>query len=543
MEDVTLYYGDNVAPEVESISPSNGEIFSHPITQNLIIRFSEAMKKSSISVNKLDTSCTGSVQISNDGFATCVKFEADPTYSMFKESFYFLLPNLITDQTYSVKVTTDAMDAWGNRLEKDYTLENGFKTPSVFQITIDVTTDTSLTSSISVAFSTPLDDSTITANTSDTACSGSIQVSKNDFVTCVQMETDPSADAEKKAVTLIPASNLEMLTTYSVKVTSDIRSSEGYSINDQTHDFTTSIAGKTWTQATLSPEWSARKKFSAIVYKNKIWIIGGYNGTYLNDVWYSADGLNWTQADNSADWEARAGHTSVVYDDKMWVMGGNTSTVYKDDVWYSSDGINWSSASLNADWDARSGHAALVYDGKMWILGGTCSYYCGEYLNDAWSSSDGATWDQIATSAGWSARGFHASYVLNDAMWVAGGKTGLDVYSNDIWYSTDGINWTEYGLLSLPWGYSADLSLYGTAAVVTGNYVISMGGYIPSDNSVNNYVSYGSMELQFSGVSSTPPWESRAWHQSVAFNNRLWIMGGQGAGMENYLNDVWFSDY
>ncbi|MFA7162277.1 MAG: hypothetical protein WC083_06880, partial [Candidatus Methanomethylophilaceae archaeon] len=49
---------------------------------------------------------------------------------------------------------------------------------------------------------------------------------------------------------------------------------------------------------------------------------------------------------------------------------------------------------------ARSDHQALVYDGKMWVLGGSSR-------NDVWCSTDGESWTQVTSSAGWSARDRH----------------------------------------------------------------------------------------------------------------------------------------
>ena len=87
-----------------------------------------------------------------------------------------------------------------------------------------------------------------------------------------------------------------------------------------------------------------------------------------NDVWYSIDGNNWVQATDDAVWSARDTHTSLVYDNKMWVLGGYDGSNDKNDVWYSSNGINWMQATASAAWH-RSSHTSLVYDNKMWVLG------------------------------------------------------------------------------------------------------------------------------------------------------------------------------
>jgi hypothetical protein len=63
-----------------------------------------------------------------------------------------------------------------------------------------------------------------------------------------------------------------------------------------------------------------------------MWVIGGYDGAYKKDVWYSSDGVTWTEATGAAGWTARRSHTSVVFDGKMWVIGGIDGAL-KNDVW------------------------------------------------------------------------------------------------------------------------------------------------------------------------------------------------------------------
>ena len=61
--------------------------------------------------------------------------------------------------------------------------------------------------------------------------------------------------------------------------------------------------------------------------------MGGNDGSNrFNDVWYSSNGASWTQATSSAGWTGREGPTSVVFDNKMWVMGGYDGS-YRNDVW------------------------------------------------------------------------------------------------------------------------------------------------------------------------------------------------------------------
>ncbi len=77
------------------------------------------------------------------------------------------------------------------------------------------TTTVSVGSPISVAFSSKMDRSTLTTNTADDACSGSIQVSGNDFSTCVGF-FNPMASAGDTRFTVTPKSDLDYNTRYTI---------------------------------------------------------------------------------------------------------------------------------------------------------------------------------------------------------------------------------------------------------------------------------------------------------------------------------------
>jgi hypothetical protein len=66
---------------------------------------------------------------------------------------------------------------------------------------------------------------------------------------------------------------------------------------------------------------------------------------------------------------------------------------------------------------------------KLWVLGGGGK-------NDAWFSDDGVHWTQATADAGWFRRSGLSSAVLNDKLWIMGGKTGVSSNSNpqDVWF-------------------------------------------------------------------------------------------------------------
>ena len=86
----------------------------------------------------------------------------------------------------------------------------------------------------------------------------------------------------------------------------------------------------------MGTHWSARSGGKAVVFNNNIWVLGGYDGSYKNDVWSSSDGENWTNANArgpavepatdpvtySSHWSARGFYAVVVFKNKIWVLGG-----------------------------------------------------------------------------------------------------------------------------------------------------------------------------------------------------------------------------
>ena len=285
-----------------------------------------------------------------------------------------------------------------------------------------------------------------------------------------------------------------------------------------------------WSEATSDAGWEARSSHSSVVFKDKIWVLGGSSsGSNTSDVWYSSNGINWARATTNASWEARSSQSSVVFDDEIWVLGnsnwwssqngvtwtkitdnegwgsrsGQSLVVFKNGVWllggsdagalkndvwnYAAEAIRrsfletaWRKLKADNDdndsWSARQNHTSVVYKGRVWILGGND----GSYKNDVWSSNDGSSWREATTNANWEARSEHSSVVFDNKMWVLGGSDGSD--KNDVWYSTDGKNWSE--------------------------------------------------------VTTSSIWDARDAHSSVVFKDKIWVLGGKD-NIAN-KNDVWF---
>lgn len=173
--------------------------------------------------------------------------------------------------------------------------------------------------------------------------------------------------------------------------------SEQYFFGDESHlrnDVWSSSDGATWVQATAHAPWAPRAYHAALSFKGKLWVLGGgnYLPTYLgyNDVWKSDDGVNWTRVTDHAPWPHRIWFSAVVYRDCMWVLGGWSHEPNRNynDVWYSADGTSWQELKTPTIWSERHEHSAYVFDDKLWVVAGNA----WPLVNDVWVLDLPADW-------------------------------------------------------------------------------------------------------------------------------------------------------
>lgn len=170
----------------------------------------------------------------------------------------------------------------------------------------------------------------------------------------------------------------------------------------------------------------------------------------------------------------------------------------------SRDQYRWENVTQDAAFAPRDGAGALVFEGSMWLLGGwnpdDPKHFPRICNNEVWRSEDGAHWhlekpntfldDTFDPATDWEGR-HTAGYVVHQGrMWIVGGDVNQGHYHNDVWTSADGRTWTR--------------------------------------------------------LTEQVPWGPRALHYTVAFQDRIWIMGGQtippfAPGVTRFCNDLWSS--
>jgi hypothetical protein len=297
-----------------------------------------------------------------------------------------------------------------------------------------------------------------------------------------------------------------------------------------------------WVKETEHANWQVRDSQGELVYKNKLWILGGWFNSYEappRDVWNSSDGKDWKLINKSAPWIHSDLAMSIVFKNKMWMMGGWYNGRLEghsasNEVWSSKDGVKWKAETKAASWSPRVAAAVVVFKGKLWLMGGTESYYFGDkksLKNDVWYSSNGKDWKLATADAGWPPRAYHQAVVLDGKIYIFGGGNYVPEYFalNDVWSSEDGIHWTKVG--DAPWHERIWFS-----SVVYRDRMWIMGGW--SNNPYKNWsdIWYSKDGKEWKEYTSNVVWKERHEPSAFVFQDKIWIAGGMNPPLSN---DVW----
>ncbi|MBP5470441.1 MAG: Ig-like domain-containing protein, partial [Candidatus Riflebacteria bacterium] len=142
-----------------------------------------------------------------------------------------------------------------------------------------------------------------------------------------------------------------------------------------------------------------RKNASAIVFNDRednnyesIFVIGGYGKdsssqeVALNElVLFKDKNTNWSKKSENLGITKFYGSAAVVYNNRIWLIGGETDSVqdsYVSEALVSNNGINWVTIPFNSDFMPRSNHQAVIFNSMIVISGGKNS---DSTFNEVWS--------------------------------------------------------------------------------------------------------------------------------------------------------------
>jgi dihydrofolate reductase len=296
-----------------------------------------------------------------------------------------------------------------------------------------------------------------------------------------------------------------------------------------------------WKKAVDSAAFSPRAKHLLVLFKDKLWLIGGHDSNHnFNDVWYSDDGINWILAANKTGFEIKYGTKVFVFNEKLWLIIDNN-------IWNSPDGIQWEKVSTVASLCAGE---ITVFDNKIWITGGAevINPYLADgklnparkviWKNDIWVSSDGIDWTKVKSQKSFSERCDHSLLVFKNKMWIVAGQSGPN--KNDIWCSDDGINWEFICYSPFTARHVTQVVSFDNKLWVIGGFAMNNSGYPILLSDIWNSEDGRNWEQ----ITNNAPFSTRQEHQVIIFKNKIWLIGGYSGTFNNriYKNDIWYND-
>lgn len=250
------------------------------------------------------------------------------------------------------------------------------------------------------------------------------------------------------------------------------------------NDIWVSSNGLDWMLVTNNAPWDPREHYGSVVFKDQIFLLGGvtYGPPFkaFSDVWVSNNGHTWEKILDQAPWGPRRGFGCVVYKNKIWILGGLDSNHKSDnDVWSSSDGRKWDLVLKHAPWTERGNFRYAVFKTKIIVVGGATNTQRKNFegVNDCWSTENGVNWNLETASAPWEGRGGSLMVTKqlkgNKTLYIIGGFTDTPQrkFFSDIWSTEDLKTWKFEGNMNVkPLKYSS------FAPLKWGELVESIGG-------------------------------------------------------------------
>lgn len=297
-----------------------------------------------------------------------------------------------------------------------------------------------------------------------------------------------------------------------------------------------------WVQETKAASWRPRDSQGEFVFKNHLWILGGWDTpetpNFL-DVWKSGNGKDWVRTTEEAPWVQSDLPVSLVFKNKMWIMGGRKvpGTECSNKVWSSDDGAKWKLVTPNAGWSPRLGTGFVVFKNKMWVLGGTSDFYKNNdttLMNDVWSSTDGKEWKLELQNAPWSKRAHAQAVVFDNKIWIMGGgkRSPKAIPKNDVWCSEDGVHWKEV-TASAEWNPRMWFS-----CVVYRKHLWVLGGWSEETKNLGD-VWYSKDGKNWTELKSDIIWSKRHELSAFVFKNKIWVAGGAAEPDYKLNSEVW----
>lgn len=223
--------------------------------------------------------------------------------------------------------------------------------------------------------------------------------------------------------------------------------------------------------------------------------------------------------------------------------------VINDTLYHDTQAVNlianataWTQLVAAPKWGIAGGGAAIVFKGRLWYFGGRMA--AGTvYRNIAYSSLDGVNWIEASVACPWAGRSYFGLVEFAGKLWAFGGVNFSGILK-DVWCSEDGLHWT----LVTTSAQFGQRYAFGYVAVNDGIYVIGGVG-TDLDNWLSDvwFTNDGVVWNQVKTDDNDANLGRRAWSPCLYYDNKLWMLFGQkrsgppAGGVTTTLDAVAFS--
>ena len=218
---VNTFVVDTTAPSVSSFTLSDTALITGD-NATVTLVFSEAVASFSSSADITVANGTLAVMTSTDNITWAGTFT--PTANT-------------EDDNNTLSLATSYTDTAGNTgpaaTTLNYVVDTTAPTVSSISTTADNQSLVTITDNITVTFSEAMDNTTVTTNTDNTSCYGTLRVTSDNFSSCVQMSSSSPESSDNITFTLDPSGSLTGGTTYKTRVTTGVKDAAGNAMSSQ----------------------------------------------------------------------------------------------------------------------------------------------------------------------------------------------------------------------------------------------------------------------------------------------------------------------
>jgi len=284
-----------------------------------------------------------------------------------------------------------------------------------------------------------------------------------------------------------------------------------------------------------SARFAPRTCASKVVFKGRIWLIGGtieedlWNSGNLNDnsneIWSSLDGIDWKLENSSAEFLPLACSDVFVFNEQLWLIKRTGDEAHLTEIWQSENGKDWQEVQLTVEVPARYYMTPVVFNNELYLYISNSEYSDRglDVIHQIWHSSNGSSWQQVVNTP----QMLLSPFVFKDQM--------MSFSAGYVWSSTDGEEWNKDGqtlhnITDVPTLHNDKLWLRK-----------SYGGY-------DHFFPYAEILSSVDGVTwENERQEGTIYHTSdnflgdaqlLSFKNKLWMVGPNFMGYYSRNSNV-----